>query len=185
MKRSHRAIRLTAQISLLIAVAATSALLLLRTYLTDQDKVYRQGSITEVVQQGPVTIGRVEWKLESLEVYTQLVDDEKKKIDLEQPAGSVVILAKAAVTPLDGVKMTDGGFPCTAMLRDDRGNVWKNQAAFGLELPTSCSDSDHPFTRNKANQLVQVYVVPQSAVPHLSGIQVENLAEYRRVLLTR
>lgn len=185
MKRSHRALRLTAQVSLLVAIASTSALLLVRPYLLDQDKVYRQGTITEVVQQGPVTIGQVQWKLESLEVYTQLVDAEKKKIALEQPAGSVVILAKASVTPLDGVKMGADGFGCSAKLRDDRGNVWEGQSAYGLALPTNCGDDDHPFTRNKTGQLAQVYVVPESAVPHLTGVQVENLSEYRRVLLTR
>ena len=68
--------------------------MLVRPYLTDSDKVYRQGAITEVVERGPVKIGRVRWQLDSLDVYTQLVNDEKKKIELDQPAGSVVILAK-------------------------------------------------------------------------------------------
>ncbi|WBQ05494.1 hypothetical protein [Kribbella sp. CA-293567] len=185
MTKSQRALRLTAQISLLLALAATSAFLLLRTYLTDNDKVFRQGEITEVVQQGPVTIGEVQWKLESLEVYTQLVNAEKKKVDLEQPAGSVVIVAKASVTPLDGVKMSDSGFTCAAKLRDDRGNVWKPESPYGLGMPTNCSDSDFPFTRNKPGQVAQIFVVPESAVKHLSGIQVEDLTEFRRVLMTR
>jgi hypothetical protein len=177
---SQRAVRLTAQIALLAALTATSAVLLLRPYLGDNgERTFRQGTVTEVAEQGPVTIAGVQWKLESLDVYTQLVNEEKKKIALTQPAGSVVIVAKVAITPLAG------GPICSAKLRDDRGNVWENQSAYGFELPTSCSDDDHPFVRNKTGQLAQVYVVPESAVPHLSGIQVEDQRDYRRVLLTR
>ncbi|GAA0936193.1 hypothetical protein GCM10009554_23520 [Kribbella koreensis] len=185
MKSSQRAVRLTVQISLLLALAATSALLLLRTYLGDTEKVYKSGTVTEVVQQGPVTIDRVQWKLESLEEYTQLVNEEMKTISLDQPAGSVIIVAMVAITPLDGVKLGASGFSCTSVLRDDRGNVWPSQDAFGFALPTRCSDDDHPFARNKAGQLAQVFVVPRSAVPHLSGIQVETRTDFRRVLLTR
>ncbi|WP_433012886.1 hypothetical protein [Kribbella sp. CA-294648] len=185
MMKSQRLLRLTAQVSLLVALASTSALVLVRPYITDSDKLYRQGAITEVVERGPVTVGRVEWKLEALDVYTQLVNKEKKKIDLEQPAGSVVVLAKASVTALDGLKMDAGGFTCSANLRDDRGNVWESQSAFGLPFATRCSDEDFPFVRNKPGVVALVFVVPGSAVPHLTGIQVENLAEYRRVLITR
>lgn len=185
MTRSQRVLRLTAQVSLLVALASTSALVLLRPYLTDNDKLFRQGDITEVVERGPVTIDFVQWKLESLEVYTQLVNAEKKKIELDQPAGSVIVLAKASVTPLDGLKMGADGFTCNAKLRDDRGNVWESQSAYGLPMATRCSDEDFPFTRNKAGVVAQVFVVPASAVPHLSGIEIENLSEYRRVLLTR
>ncbi|WP_020386715.1 hypothetical protein [Kribbella catacumbae] len=185
MKPPRRAARLIAQISLLVALAATSAVLMLRTHLGDEETIYRQGTINEVVQQGPVTIGRVQWKLESLEVYTQLVDGEKKKISLDQPEGSVVILAKVSITPLDGLKMGADGFSCSSSLRDDRGNLWGQQSVSGLALPTNCGDDDHPFSRNKAGLLAQVYVVPQSAVPHLTGLQIESLSEYRRVLLAR
>ncbi|MEV6416990.1 hypothetical protein [Kribbella sp. NPDC051718] len=185
MKLSQRTVRLTVQISLLVALAATSAFMLLRPYLGDTETIYKNGAVTEVVQQGPVTIEQVQWKLESLEEYTQLVDTEKKTISLDQPAGSVIILATIAITPLDGVKLGAGGFFCTAKLRDDRGNLWPSQDAFDFALPTRCSDDDHPFVRNKTGQLAQVYVVPKSAVPHLSGIQIENQSDYRRVLLTR
>jgi hypothetical protein len=185
MKSSQRAVRLTVQISLLVALAATSAVLLLRTYLGDEETVYKAGTVTEVVQQGPVTIDQVQWKLESLEEYTQLVDTEKKTISVDQPAGSVIILAKVAITPLEGVKLGAGGFTCASKLRDDRGNIWPSQDAFDFALPTSCSDDDHPFARNKTGVLAQVFVVPKSAVPHLSGIQVETRTDFRRVLLTR
>jgi hypothetical protein len=81
--------------------------------------------------------------------------------------------------------MGSSGFTCEAMLRDDRGNLWKSQSAYGYPLPTYCGDDDHPFTRNKTGRIAQVYVVPQSAVPHLTGIQVEDSVARRRVLLTR
>lgn len=185
MKSSQRAVRLTAQISLLVALAATSSVLLLQTYIGDPETVYEAGSVTEVVQQGPVTVDRVEWKLESLEEYTQLVDTEKKKISLDQPAGSVVIVAKVAITPLDGLKMGADGFTCAAKLRDDRGNIWEGQTASQFALPTYCGDDDHPFVRNKTGEIAQIYVVPKSAVPHLSGIQIETRNNFRRILLTR
>lgn len=185
MNPSNRTFRLTAQISLLLALLALSAFLLLRTYLGDDERLYKEGAVNEVVERGPVTIGNVAWKLDSFQPYTQLVDEEKKPISLEQPAGSVVILVKASVTPLEGLRLKDGGFTCEAKLRDDRGNVWKSQSAFGLELPTYCADDDHKFELNKPGQVAQVFVVPASAVPHLTGLQLENLEERRRVLLAR
>ena len=185
MNPSNRLLRLTAQVSLLIALLAVSAFLLLRVYLDDAETVYDNGAVTEVVEQGPATIGLVEWKLDSLQPYTQLMDAEKKKIDLDQPAGSVVIVATASVTPKDGLKMDSDGFICEAKLRDDRGNLWKSQSAYGFPLPTYCGDDDHPFVRNRASKIAQVYVVPESAVQHLTGIQIENLEERRRILLTR
>jgi hypothetical protein len=181
----NRTLRLTAQVSLLLTLLALSAFLLLRTYLGDTERIYNDGAVTEVVGHGPVTIGKVRWQLDSLLPYTRLADADHKKIDLEQPAGSVVIVVTASITPLDGLKMGASGFTCSAMLRDDRGNVWKAKSPYGLSLPTYCGDDQHPFTRNKTGRIAQVYVVPQSAVPHLSGIQVESTSETRRVLLTR
>lgn len=185
MSPSNHLLRLTAQVSLLVALLGVSAFLLLRVYLDDEEQIYDNGAVTEVAGPGPATIGLVEWKLESLQPYTKLVDEEKKEIDLDQPAGSVVIVATASITPKDGLKMDSDGFTCEAKLRDDRGNLWKSQSAYGFPLPTYCGDDDHPFTRNKAGKLAQIYVVPESAVPHLTGIQVENLKERRRLLLTR
>jgi hypothetical protein len=105
---------------------------------------------------------------------------------VDHPAGSVIILVKVSVTPLDGLKMNDGAFTCEAKLRDDRGNVWEDTSVFGLDLATYCGDDDRPIRRNQTGQIAQVYVVPASAVPHLVGIQVEdsNYEVLRRVLLT-
>lgn len=185
MNPSHRAVRLAAQISLLLALLATSVVLIVRTYLGDEETVYKEGNVNEVVNQGPVVIGDVEWKLESLQPWTELVDEEKEPIRLTKPAGSVILVAKVAITPRDGLKIGSSGFTCEATLRDDRGNLWKSQTPYGFPLPTYCGDTDHPFTRNKTGQVAKIFVVPESAVPHVSGIQVENLEERRRVLITR
>ncbi len=185
MNLSLRAVRLAAQISLLLALLATSVVLVVRTYLGDEETVFKEGNVNEVVSQGPVLIGDVEWKLESLEPWTQLVDEEQEPIRLQQPAGSVILVAKLALTPKPGLKMNSTGFTCEATLRDDRGSEWKTQTPYGFPLPTYCGDSDHPFTINKTGVVAKIFVVPESAVPHISGIQVENNEERRRVLITR
>ena len=184
MRVATRAGRLAAQISLLVGLLSTSGFLLTRTYLGDEETIYKDGAVTDVVKQGPVTIEDVEWKLDSLTAYTKLVDDEGEEITLGQPAGSVILVATVTLTPLDGLYMKDDGFHCEAILRDDRGNVWKGQQAYGYPLPTYCGDTDHPWTRNKPGKLAQIFVIPASAVPHLTGIQVEAQPEYRRYLIT-
>lgn len=185
MRVANRAFRLAAQISLLVGLLSTSGFLVTRTYLGDEEQVYNDGTVNEVASKGgPVTIDHVEWKLDSLETYTRLVDDEGEEISMGQPAGAVIIVAKATVTGLDGLYMKDNGFTCSANLHDDRGNVWQAQQAFGYPLPTNCTDDDHPFTRNKPGQVAQIYIVPASAVPHLTGIVVETRDDFRRVLIT-
>lgn len=131
-------------------------------------------------------IENARWQLGSLQIYTQLVDEDQKKVTLENNVpGSVVVAVHLAITPLDGInRMSGGGFVCATELRDDRGNTWKNQDVATALGPASCSDDDHPMQQNKPNKLVKLYVVPASAVPHLVGIQVGSLDEYRRVLIT-
>lgn len=186
MRVATRAGRVAAQISLLLGLLSTSGYLVTRTYLDDPEQIYKDGAITDVVKNGGlVTIDHVEWKLDSLKAYTRLVDDKGEEItSLGQPAGSVILVATATLTPLDGLYMSDAGFHCQANLRDDRGNVWEGQQAYGYPLPTYCGDTDHPWTRNKPGKIAQIYVIPASAVPHLNGIQVEFNDEYRRFLLT-
>jgi hypothetical protein len=185
MNLSARAFRWTAQISLLLILTGISAYLTVFNYLGNKERVFREGPVTEVVGHGPVEIAKVRWQLDSLQPYTRLVDTDKKEIELDHPAGSVIIVAKVSVTPLDGLKMNDG-FTCEAKLRDDRGNVWEDSSVFGFELATYCGDDDRPIERNQTGQIAQVYVVPASAVPHLVGIQVEDqsIDVLRRVLLT-
>ncbi|MEU4605144.1 hypothetical protein AB0F43_19355 [Kribbella sp. NPDC023972] len=187
MRIADRAARLAAQISLLLALASTSAFLVARGYVDNDEQLYNNGRITEVVPQGTsVTVGDVEWKLDSLEAYTRLVGTEGKEItSLTKPAGSMIVMAKVTVTPRDGVRMEENGFTCDAKLHDDRGNVWENQQVYtDFPLPTYCTDDEFPFTRNKSRQVAQLFVVPASAVPHLNGIMVGDLSERRIALLT-
>jgi hypothetical protein len=94
-------------------------------------------------------------------------------------------MVKVQVTALEGLRMNDGGFTCEAKLRDDRGNVWKAQNVYGeFTLPTYCSNDDQPIRRNVPTQVAQLYVVPASAVPHLTGIEVETREGFRRILMT-
>ncbi|HET6989518.1 MAG TPA: hypothetical protein VFI00_23010 [Kribbella sp.] len=184
MRIASRATRLAAQISLLVALLSTGVFVMLRSYLDDDERLFGEGRINQVVSKGPVTVGKVDWQLDSLQAYNALVDDKGEKISLDQPAGSVIILATLTVTPRPGVRLKDHGFSCAAVLRDDRGNVWQSQQAFGFALPTYCTDDDHPFDLDKPGKLAQIYVVPASAVPHLTGVVVENLDERNRILIT-
>ncbi|MFF1818892.1 hypothetical protein ACFVWG_16440 [Kribbella sp. NPDC058245] len=184
MKSANRAARLAAQISLLLVLLATSCFLMLRTYLGDPEQNYNDGAIEHVIDKGPVTIGKVGWQLDSMTVYTRLVDAKGKEISVNKPAGAVIVVAQLRVTPLDGLRLEDGGFLCGASLRDDRGNIWATTNAFDFPVPTSCSDDDHPMVRNKANKIAQIFVVPQAAVPHLQGLLVTNRDDYERFLIT-
>lgn len=184
MTGASRAARLAAQISLLLVLLATSCFLMLKTYLGDPEQNFNDGAINQVVDKGPVTAGRVGYQLDALTVYTRLVDEDGEEVKVLRPAGSVIVVAQLRVTPLDGLRMKDGGFLCFASLRDDRGNEWATTNAFKFVIPTSCSDSDHPLTRNKASKIAQVFVVPQEALPHLQGVLVVNRDGYERFLIT-
>jgi hypothetical protein len=181
---ASRASRLTLQIALLMALLATGVFVMVRPYLDDDERLFDQGRINKVISKGPVTVGHVDWQLDSLQAYTRLVDNEGEEISLGAPAGSVIIVAKLTVTPRAGLYLKDRGFSCAAALRDDRGNMWDSQQAFGFPLPTYCSDDDHPFTMNKPGTVAQIYVVPKTAVPHLTGVVVGQLEERLRVLIT-
>ncbi|WP_433163949.1 hypothetical protein [Kribbella sp. CA-247076] len=186
MRRLNRVARLAAQISLLVALMSASGYLLTRVYLGDDEQVWNQGNVNELVQGGgPVTIEHVEWKLDSVQPYTRLVDDEGEAIPLGAPAGSMVMVAKMTATPREGVYLKDGGFSCTANLRDDRGNVWAPLSASDWELPTSCFGSEEvKFELNEPGQVAFVYVVPAAAVSHVVGVTMETREDFRRVLIT-
>ncbi|TDD18456.1 hypothetical protein E1218_26045 [Kribbella turkmenica] len=186
MRRLNRAARLAAQISLLVALMSSSGYLLTRTYVGDQEQVWNQGNVNELVRSGgPVTIEHIEWKLDSLQPYTRLVDDEGEAIGLGAPAGSMVMVATMTATPREGVYLKDGGFSCTASLRDDRGNVWAAASTSDWELPTSCFGNDEvKFELNKPGQVAFIYVVPAEAVSHVVGVSMETREDFRRVLIT-
>jgi hypothetical protein len=184
--RLDRTLRLTAKLSLLVALASLSTFLLVRTYLGDPETIYKEGTVTETVAKGPVTLENVRWEVEKMQPYTQLLDEDGRRVGLQNNVpGSVVIAVHVTVTPLPGLdRMSGGGFVCETQLRDDRGNVWKNQDLSSTLGPSSCSDDDHPLKLNQPNKLVKLYVVPASAVPHLVGIQVGSSDEFRRALIT-
>ncbi|GAB3941518.1 hypothetical protein GCM10029976_060970 [Kribbella albertanoniae] len=184
MTGANRAARLAAQISLLLVLLATSCFLMLKTYLGDPEQNFNDGAINQVVAKGPVTVGKVSWQLDSLTVYTRLVNTDGKEIKVDRPAGAVIVVAQLRVTPLDGLRLKDGGFLCSAALRDDRGNQWSTTSAYEFVLPTDCSDDDRPVTRNKASKIAQIFVVPQEAVQHLQGVVVTNRDEYERFMIT-
>ena len=188
MRGMNRAARLAAQISLLLALIATSAYLLTSVYLGDEEQVWNQGNVNERVDDGgPVTIGHVEWKLDSLQPYTRIVDDEQEEIGgMNAPAGSILMIAKLTATPRPGLYIKDGGFSCSANLLDDRGNIWAPATSTSdWELPTTCfSDEKVKFEIDKPAQVAQIYVVPVSAVPHVIGISIQAREDFRRVLIT-
>lgn len=187
MRGLNRAARLAAQISLLLALIAASGYLLTRVYLGDEEQVWNQGNVNERVDNGgPVTIGHVEWKLDSLQPYTRVVDKEQEEIGMGAPAGSILMVAKLTVTPQPGLYLKDGGFSCGTDLIDDRGNTWtQGETTSDWELPTTCFSTDQvKFEIGKPAKLGQIFVVPASAVPHIVGITIQDREDFRRVLIT-
>ncbi|GAA3079369.1 hypothetical protein JOF29_004944 [Kribbella aluminosa] len=181
---ASRVSRMVIQITLLLALLGVGTFVLLRPYLSDDEGLYKQGRIDQVVSEGPVTIANVEWKLDSLKVYTKILNGDGEPIELDGPAGTVVVLATITVTPKPGLYLKDHGFTCDAVLRDDKGNTWKDQQAYGYPLPTYCGDSDHPFTMDKPAKIAKIFVVPRSDVPNLVGLTTEDFYVHKRVLIT-
>lgn len=184
MKLASRASRLAVQISLLIALLGVGTFTVLHPYLSDSERLYGEGRIDEVVKQGPVTVQNIEWKLDSMKVYTAILNEDGEAIELDAPAGSTYVLATLTVTPLKGLQLDDKGFSCDAKLHDSKGNTWDDTQATGYPLPTFCGDDDHPFTIDKPGKVAKVYIVPKSAVPNLTGLTVEDFYVHRRVLIT-
>ncbi|TCC43489.1 hypothetical protein [Kribbella sindirgiensis] len=184
MKLASRAGRLLVQIPLVLALLGVGTFSMLRPYLSDDEDLYKQGRIDEVVSQGPVTVQSIEWKLDSMKAYTALLNEDGEAIKLDAPAGSIVVLATLTVTPRKGIRLNEQGFSCDALLRDSKGNTWDDTQAYGYPLPTYCGDDDHPFTMDKPGQVAKVYIVPKSAVPNLIGLTVEDFYIHRRVLIT-
>ncbi|GAA1573383.1 MULTISPECIES: hypothetical protein [Kribbella] len=184
MKVGGRATRLAAQGLALISLLSVGTFATLRPYLNSDEDAYKEGRIDQVVSQGPVTVADVEWKLDSLKVYTQLLNEDGEPIELDGPAGTVVVLASITVTPKPGLYLKDHQFTCDAVLRDSKGNTWDDQQAYGYPLPTYCGDDDHPFTMGKPAKIAKVFVVPKNAVPDLVGITTEDFYLHKRVLIT-
>jgi hypothetical protein len=181
---ASRASRLVVQVTLLAALLGVGTFTLLHPYLSDDERLYKEGRIDEVVSQGPVTVQSIEWKLDSLKAYTAILNEDGEAIKLDAPAGSMIVLATLTVTPRKGLMLKERGFSCDALLRDGKGNTWDDTQAFGYPLPTYCGDDDHPFTMDKPAKIAKVYIVPKSAVPNLVGLTVEDFYIHRRVLIT-
>jgi hypothetical protein len=165
-----RVLNLATRITFLIALLALTVWTIYEPTLTEANK-RREEAITRVVPKGPVDIEGSEWTLESMQVYTRLVDDQRKPVSLDVPAGASIVVAVVAIKPLVGLNMDDGGFSCDAELVDNQNNFWKEQSSvYGLSMPTYCSDDDHPFTRGKANKVMKVFVIPTAAVPNILGV---------------
>ncbi|HET6298360.1 MAG TPA: hypothetical protein VFG33_33595 [Kribbella sp.] len=182
-----RATNLAARIAVLIALVAAAVWSIVQPALDAAEKK-KETTITEVVSRGPVEVGDIEWKLESLRVYTQLADTEGKKVDVNVPAGASIVVAMMEIKPLDGVAMKNDGFLCDTQLMDDEDNIWKEaDSVYGLTLPTGCSDEDHPLTRGKATKVMKVFVVPSKSVPRLVGLitpTIGTLNPEKRVLIS-
>jgi hypothetical protein len=184
VKLASRASRLVVQITVMVALLGVGTFTLLHPYLSDDERLYKEGRIDEVVSQGPVTVQDIEWKLDSLKAYTAILNEDGEAIELDAPAGSTYVLATLTVTPRKGLMLNDRGFSCDALLRDSKGNTWDDTQATGYPLPTFCGDDDHPFTMDKPAQVAKVYIVPKSVVPNLVGLTVEDFYVHRRVLIT-
>lgn len=184
MNLASRASRLVVQASLMVGLLGLGSFTMLHPYLSDDEQLYKQGRVDEVVSQGPVTVQSIEWKLDSLKAYTSILNEDGEAIELDAPAGSIFMLATLTVTPRKGLMLKDQGFSCDALLRDSKGNTWDDTLATGYPLPTFCGDDDHPFTMDKPAKIAKVYIVPKSAVPNLVGLVVEDFYIHRRVLIT-
>jgi hypothetical protein len=173
------------RISLAVFLAAVSVFLLVRPFLGDIEAAKKESFITDVVEKGPVVVEDLEWTLESLRAYTQLVDKDKRPIELDVPGGAVIVLAEFSIRPIEKTRIDDGVF-CNAELRDDQGNTWGPTDAFSLPIPTFCGDDDLEIERGKAFKVAKVFVVPEKSVPHLVGVIVpplDNTASEQRVLI--
>jgi hypothetical protein len=174
--------------SLLVLLLALGGYLTVRMELGDEDTFKKEAPVTEVV--GKKTTAEVEdikWRLDSLAVYTRLLDEKKEEVDVEVPDGAVIVYATLTLTPTDRSKLNDG-FSCDAELMDDQGNVWEDEDAFGIALPTFCGDDDLNIVRGKPVKIAKVYVIPEKSVPNVVGLITPprgNNAAERRILLLK
>jgi hypothetical protein len=181
-----RAVTLVSQLALLLMLLSLSVFITVRAVLGDQDTFEKQIPITQVTKKGPATVDDVVWQLESLQVYTRLVNADKEPVDADVPDGAVIVKAVVKLTATDRTRINDG-FTCDAQLRDDRGNVWSTADVFGIELPTFCGDSDLTIVRGTPFKVAKIYFIPKEAVPHIVGLitpGTDNSSAEHRLLLT-
>ncbi len=175
------------RISLLVLLLAVGGFLTVRMELADEDTFKKEAPVTEVVAKGSAEVDDVKWQLDSLKVYTRLLDEKNEEVEVEVPDGAVIVYATITLTPTERTKLNDG-FTCDAALMDDRGNVWEDEDAFGIALPTFCGDDELKIVRGKPLKVAKVYVIPKTAVPHVLGLVTpprDNTSAERRLLLLR
>ena len=186
MNGPSRAVTLVSRFALLLALLSLSVFLAVRTVLGSQDTFEQEIPITQVAKKGPATVDDVVWELESLQVYTRLVNQDKEPVDAKVPDGAVIVKAVLKLTATDRTRIDDG-FTCDAQLRDDRGNVWESESVFGIGLPTFCGDSDLKIVRGKPFKVAKVYFIPKQAVTHIVGLitpGTDSSSAEERLLLT-
>ena len=186
MNGPSRAVTLVSRLALLLMLLSLSVFLAVRAVLGDQDTLEAEIPITQVAKKGPATVDDVVWELDSLQIYTRLVNADKEPVDADVPDGAVIVKAVVKLTATDRTRINDG-FTCDAQLRDDRGNLWSAASVFGIELPTFCGDSDLRIERGKPFKVAKIYFIPKEAVPHVVGLitpGADNSSAEQRLLLT-
>jgi hypothetical protein len=181
-----RALTLVSRFALLLMLLSLSVFLAVRAVLGSQDTFEQEIPVTQVAKKGPATVDNVVWELDSLQVYTRLVNENKEPVDADVPDGAVIVKAVLKLTATDRTRLDDG-FTCDAQLRDDRGNVWEDEDVFGIGLPIFCGDDDLKIVRGKPFKVAKVYFIPKEAVPHIVGLitpGTDNSSAEERLLLT-
>lgn len=177
---------LAGRIALVLCLFALAVYFVVRPFLGDDyENMQRAKTINRVVERGgPATVDGIEWKVNSMKAYTRLLDTDREAIDLDVPAGAIIVVVDATVKADKTVVVDSDGYACNAELVDDRGNRWEEKSAYDYPTPTSCNASDNPAEREVPYKVAKVFVVPKSAVPHLLGIIVppETRTEQRTLI---
>ncbi|WP_328989724.1 hypothetical protein OG394_26145 [Kribbella sp. NBC_01245] len=181
-----RVLDLAGRIALVLCLFALSVYFVVRPFLGDDyENMQRAKAINQVVERGgPVKVDGIEWKVNSMKAYTRLLNEDREAIDLDVPAGAIVVVVEATVTADKTVVVDGEGYSCNAELADDRGNRWEEKSAYGYTMPTYCTNSDNPAKREVPFKVAKIFLVPKSAVPHLLGIIVppETRTEQRTLI---
>lgn len=124
-----RVLDLAGRIALVLCLFALSVYFVVRPFLGDDyENMQRAKAINQVVERGgPVKVDGIEWKVNSMKAYTRLLNEDREAIDLDVPAGAIVVVVEATVTADKTVVVDGEGYSCNAELADDRGNRWEEE----------------------------------------------------------
>lgn len=180
-----RVLDVTGRIAVVLCLFALAVYFVVRPFLGDDyENMQRAKAVNQVVERGPVKVDGIEWKVNSMKASTRLIDNDGEAVDLNVPAGAIIIVVEATVTADKTVVVDGDGYACNAALADDRGNRWEEKSAYDFTMATSCNGSDNPAKREVPFKVAKIFVVPKSAVPHLLGIIVppETRTEQRTLI---